>query len=87
MTNIYVSWNFLKEKVAAGKTLYYHLNDWNLQLYILDGTDAYIHYTPLPDKFNQMVIDDENKTQSENDYNDFNTNYKPSAVETEGVKD
>jgi hypothetical protein len=87
MTNVYVSWEFIKEKVLGGKTLYYHLNDWNIQLYVLDGPDAYIRYIPRPDKFNQMVIDDENKTRSEDEYNDFIENYKQNAVETEGIRD
>jgi hypothetical protein len=87
MTNVYVSWDFLKEKVAAGKTLYYHLNDWNIQLYVLDGPDAYIHYIPRPDKFDKIVIDNENKTRSENEYDDFIANYKQNAIETEGIRD
>ena len=87
MTNIYVSWDFLKARVAEGKTLYYHIGDWNIQLYVLEGPDAYIYYIPRPDKFDQMVIDDETKNKSQNCYNDFVTNYKSNAVETEGVRD
>ncbi|MHA1827056.1 MAG: hypothetical protein ACTSX6_00260 [Candidatus Heimdallarchaeaceae archaeon] len=86
MTNICVSWEFIKNKVDnEAKTLYYYLNDWNWQIYVLDGPDAYIHYIPRPDKFDKMVIDQENKTKFQLEYNDFESNYKANAVETEGL--
>lgn len=87
MTNIYVSWEQLKNLVLSGNTLYYALKEWNWQLYVLIGSDAYICYIPRPDRFSEMIIDDETRTKAENDFNDFNTNFKANAVETQGVKD
>jgi len=88
MSNIYMTWTQLKtKKNAEGKTLYYHQNEWNWQIYVLDGPDVYIHYIPRPDKFSEMVIDSANQTQAQADYDDFNTNYKANAIETEGVAD
>lgn len=87
MTNIYLSWSALKSRITATNKLYYHLGNWNWQLYTLEGTDAFIHYIPRPDRFSEMIIDSDNQAQAQSDYDDFNANYKPAGIETNGVKD
>jgi len=86
MTNVHMSWTQLKTKMNA-YTLYFCLQGWNWQIYILIGADAFISYIPRPDKFDQMIIDEETKVIAQANYDDFDANYKATAVETEGVVD
>ncbi len=83
-----MTWSQLKNKhTTESIELKYYCNTWNWQLYILDGNDVYVTYIPRPDKFNQMVIPSADQTQAQNDYDDFNDNYKADAEETKGVYD
>ena len=89
MTNIYMSWTQLKtKKTSEGLNLYYHQQDsYRIQLYLLDGADAYICYLATQKTLDSEGFIADDKTGLQTDLNDFNDNYKSSATETQGVKD
>lgn len=87
MTNNYVTWAELKSRVTVDNKLYWHKNDLNYQLYTLEGANTFIRYIARPDLFSIMVIDSATQNQYQADYDDFDVNYKPAGIETNGVKD
>lgn len=84
-----MNWTQLKaKKTSEGLSLYYCYQDsYRVQIYLLDGADAYINYLATQKTLNSEGFVSDNKTGLQNDLNDFNDNYKSSATETQGVKD
>ena len=88
MSNIYLSWSDLKEKhTGEGIEIKYAVISNKYQVYLIDGSDAFIAYIPT-----QIMLDDPNfiserKTQLQSDLNDWLTNHIANAEETDGVSD
>ena len=83
-----MEWSELKAKhIGEGLEFKYCYENGRLQIYILDGADAYICYLPTQITLDSPAFISDNKTNLQADLTDFETNHKSDATETNGVKD
>ncbi len=88
MTNVYMTWEQIKtKKIADELDFFYHEEGIRWQIYLLDGSDAFICYLPTQGTINAPGFICDDSSQCETDLTDFNDNYKSGATETSGVKD